>query len=1146
MESDNRQHPRIDTTVGSSTSITNDAATTASPVAMTPAATTPTPISATVLARSGSTTSRFSRISQGTRRSRFVEALDDDRDDDLDQHYETGTYRGRSSIATRSIRSVASYASLQQRRRSRSSSLGIETGGPARGSSVPAVGGEGGSASSRGLGTADGVTPTSGKRQVSFGFPLLPPHSGSDTTGTPTTPGFNDRTGGTSNPFSDAYGTADTPRSMNQSTASLVRDVDGMDYMEDRPKGGFDADAKGVEAGVPSPKLAYFFERNPQQYGFNPTEHCPARRHFFRTRWVTSSIILISIYATLISGLFLVVALRGPQWPMIRSDGWLTPSNASLLVAVLAKTVELSFGSSIVAFLGQVLSRRSLSVRGSGRGVTLAEMSMRNWIGAPGYMVANFETVRYALFSILGIVSFIAAIVATVYTSASDALVQPQLKLGPLETKIVKANVMTKFANNLYLGYKCETPIPISEDDVHRNATCLDISYAAQAYHDYQRYVAEWDHYARNHSAGTTKETRVPAFSQYRSEIQVNGTWMDVSAFELDGRIINNVSLAMPHAGVMSAATDERNEIMQPSELGGLGAYNLEASVPSPVIHVLCANMNRSELAPLVYTAWNNSEKLDAPTWPDQISNLTSAESINKTVVDDIFGWRKNGQNAPIFSRFPSTYNTVLNQTFFYGRESIYLLGRDGDEDVERYSLCQMKASLTPNCSTTYSAVQEGSTLSSRCDPENDSMAYINSDPTAESGSATISLNWPWVATEWANSMSLNNGITDGKASIARLLTQSIAKEPKLQVDRPSIAEALAVLSSTTLLLGTQDAQMEMTWNHEKTILLTPETVNFNATLRERIYASGPTGEPQKLFFLVLVFAFLTNILCLVYFIFHRGLVTDFSEPPNLFSLAVNSPPAASMAGSCGGGPAGRQWNCEWFVGESGGHLFVVPKEAVPAVVAARGNMGNAWRVEEEASWPVQEGDPSHQQYHQYGQIPQHNGPGGAPALAISTATATRGAPGANGPGGDGLLARLKQRFSSSGPPSGATAYARSPDTPSSATRLYSAGGGAMPPSSAWSNRSFGGAGAGGYVGLSGGGTDSPTSQWGAESSLYKTTTRGTAYTGASGASAYEMIGGMSGNGMGRAHQQQDGARLATNSPISRAYSKLSRKRTFL
>ncbi|KAL1623483.1 hypothetical protein SLS54_004473 [Diplodia seriata] len=1172
MESDNRQQhppqPRIDTTVPSASAFTNDAPTTDSPAAITPAsAITPSSASSIphpALARATSTSSRFSRISQGTRRSRFVEALDDDRDADLDANYETGSYRGRSSVATArpgSIRSVASYASLQQRRRSRSSSLGIETGAKgtaARGSSVPAVG-----AGDGGAGLGDGTTPTSGKRQVSFNFPLMPPppKSGSDTTGTPTTPGFNDRTGGgRSNPFSDMYGVADS-RSLNQSTASLVRDVDGVDYADERTKGGFGADAKGAEAGMPSPKLEYFFEGN-QQPGFNPTVHCPARRHFFRTRWVTSSIILISIYATIVSGLFLVVALRGPEWPMIRTSGWLTPSNASLLVAILAKTVELSFGSSIVAFLGQVLSRRSLSVRGSGKGVTLAEMSMRNWVGAPGYMVANFETVRYALFSILGIISFIAAIVATVYTSASDALVQPQLKLGALETKIAKANVMTKFANNQYLGFNCETPIPVSEDEEHRNATCLDISYAAQAYHDYQRYVAEWDSFAKNKSAGTTKETRVPAFSQYRSEIQVNGTWLDVSAFEWNGRVVNNVSLAMPHAGVLGAATDERNEILQPSELGGLGAYNLVASVPSPAIHVLCANMDRSELAPIVYTAWNYSEDLDAPTWPAQVSFLTSNSSINTTVVDDLFGWRKNGQNAPIFPRYPSNYNTVLNQTFYYGRESIYLLGRDGDTDVERYSLCQLKASLTPNCSTTYSAVQEGSSLSSTCDPENDPLAYINSDAGAESGSATVSLDWPWVGTEWANSMSLSNGITDGKASIARLLTQSIIKKPELQLDRPSIAEALAVLASTTLLLSTQDAQMDMDWAHDENILLSPETVNFNATLRERTYASGPTGEPQKLFYIVLVFAFLTNILCLAYFIFHRGLVTDFSEPPNLFSLAVNSPPSASMAGSCGGGPAGRQWAGEWFIGESGGHLFIVPKEAVPAVVAARGNMGNAWRVEEEASWPVQQqghhyppGDLNHQ--HHYGQIPQYNnntgGPGGP--LAISTAMATsRGLGGGNGNGnGGGLLARLKQRFSSSGPPGGgmnaSTAYVRSPDTPSSATRLTSSGGGGMPPNSAWSNRSFGGGG-GGYIGLSGGNNGgSPTSS--PPNGLYPTTTRGTAYTGMSGVSAYEMIGGMSGGGGGGGGG--NGPRLGTpgggantNSPISRAYSKLSRKRTFL
>lgn len=471
---DSRQPDRIDTT-----SISDATTTTASPAAMTPASAIPpsatssdanTPASpdvAAILARNPSTmsrASRFSRISQGTRRSRFVEALDDDRDDDLDVRYETGSYRGRSSTPAggpEGRRSIAStVASLQQRRRSRSSSLGIETG------RTSIVGGGGDAAA---------AAATAGKRQVSFNFPLPPPtsaSSGPDTpslgTGTPTTPagyGYNERTGGgPNNPFSDAYGTN------AQSTTSLVRDVDGFDYMAEgeRTKGGFGMDAKalGEEAPVPSPKLEYFFEQKPQygefmspvifrdfsikngrkgecspsgdwlenrfsgwrretaniSAGFVPAVHCPARKHFFRTRWVTTSIILISIYATAVSGLFLVIALRGPEWPMIRTNGSLTPSNASLLIAIVAKTVELSFGASVVAFIGQVLSRRSLSVRGSGRGITLAEMSMRNWIGAPGYMVANFETVRYALFSILGIVSFIAAIVATVYTSASDAL----------------------------------------------------------------------------------------------------------------------------------------------------------------------------------------------------------------------------------------------------------------------------------------------------------------------------------------------------------------------------------------------------------------------------------------------------------------------------------------------------------------------------------------------------------------------------------------------------------------------------------------------------------------------------------------------------------------------------------------------------
>ena len=72
------------------------------------------------------------------------------------------------------------------------------------------------------------------------------------------------------------------------------------------------------------------------------------------------------------------------------------------------------------------------------------------------------------------------------------------------------------------------------------------------------------------------------------------------------------------------------------------------------------------------------------------------------------------------------------------------------------------------------------------------------------------------------------------------------------------------------------------------------------------------------------------NIFVLVYFILHRGLVTDFSEPPNLFALAVNSPPSHVLAGSCGGGPEGKQYMVNWFVNHEGSHLFMEPGEKAP------------------------------------------------------------------------------------------------------------------------------------------------------------------------------------------------------------------------
>jgi hypothetical protein len=63
----------------------------------------------------------------------------------------------------------------------------------------------------------------------------------------------------------------------------------------------------------------------------------------------------------------------------------------------------------------------------------------------------------------------------------------------------------------------------------------------------------------------------------------------------------------------------------------------------------------------------------------------------------------------------------------------------------------------------------------------------------------------------------------------------------------------------------------------------------------------------------------------LVYFIVQPGLVTDFSQPPQLFALAINSPPARVLAGSCGTGPEGKQYKTGWVINHEGEHLFMQP-----------------------------------------------------------------------------------------------------------------------------------------------------------------------------------------------------------------------------
>ncbi len=488
--------------------------------------------------------------------------------------------------------------------------------------------------------------------------------------------------------------------------------------------------------------------------------------------------------------------------------------------------------------------------------------------------------------------------------------------------------VKTSFANPIYTGKMC--PTPIKDDPEAGDTTCLQIEHAGEAYHNYKGWLDDWTHVANAGNGSSELKNRPNAIGLLFDNTTVQGNWIEVvdgvEASAKAKRLINNVTMAMPHAGIFQAARDPKNNIMQPADLEGLGEYNIIASLPSPAINVLCANMSEEDLEPIIYTKWPGSKgkfsNEDLTIWPQQVPVVTDTEWLNKTAVDDLFGFgEKYNRRPPVFPKLPLMHNTILNHSIYTGG-SMYLLGNVSRANIE-YMLCSMRVEQSPACSTRYNVTGGGGVLEAHCDDEMDELAYHRSHPEAPVG--VLVNDWVSIASEWANSLSLNNGVVDGNASNARLLMQFTPKEPKLSGVLPSIAEALAVMAGCTLLLGSQDAPFIHTWQYDpSTATLTPGMYeNFTAAVRTQQYASGLQLRWQGVFYVVLVLVFVTNVFCLGYLIISHGLVTDFMEPQNLFSLSINSPPSARMGGSCGGGPDKEQFQLNWFVNVDGDHVYI-------------------------------------------------------------------------------------------------------------------------------------------------------------------------------------------------------------------------------
>jgi hypothetical protein len=401
-----------------------------------------------------------------------------------------------------------------------------------------------------------------------------------------------------------------------------------------------------------------------------PPDYCSSKApvKVSKASWLALTICALSVYSTIMSGIWLVVAMLQPRWGhQISSRDGLDPSSATLLAALAAKTIEISFVTVFVSCLGQILSRRS--IQNNSRGITLAEMTMRNWVIQPGSLVTHFETLPYAGLTILGALSLTATIAALLYTTASDAMISPKLKYGSWEEKQLSGYVRSSFSNGRYVQWSC-TSVTGEMDLQFANESCGNVEFAGQSYRNLMSYMGTWALSQENHTDDFTKlSTRPVGNMLLYDNTTLSSQWIDTeygdvaAHYKKTGRIINNATLSFPHPNVMAAAMLPENGILQPDDLGGVGEYAIDAIVASPTMNVMCVNMARDELKPLVYPEWPNArvknervggEKIGKEDWERDVvqpfNNKGEPNYLNSTVVDDIFRWgKKYDRRPPVF-----------------------------------------------------------------------------------------------------------------------------------------------------------------------------------------------------------------------------------------------------------------------------------------------------------------------------------------------------------------------------------------------------------------------------------------------------------------------------------------------------------------
>lgn len=592
------------------------------------------------------------------------------------------------------------------------------------------------------------------------------------------------------------------------------------------------------------------------------------------------------------------------------------------------------------SFLGQVYSRRMIT-KNARAAPTLAEMFQKDLMLQPLYALLSMKFVSSLL---MGLVFMFVPLLSMSYTTAAVTLVAPQTPHYFRMQTQSSGYVETSYANLQFLTTQCRG-MNILESG---NVDCLKLDYSRRAPQDYIAFAKDWANGTRDFTGDWPLYSERPRGAVIvPNNFTAQGSWVELRDMAYEsakvGRIVDSVSLAMPHSNVIRpglAAYYQRRDPRYDTH----SKFDYHASVLSPTVNVLCVNMAPKDLSPQVYSLWPTARLVSSDPsgpevpwdWQTELPMISDEEWLNQTTVDDVFKWGKtHNRRPPIFPMVSSSsFSIAWLQSAFNGRSPMLLMNGDanvpqlppdshaiinssvynGDSlyilfkrpSIENYTMCSLRSYSRTDCETRYTPLEDKpGFLDTFC--ERESISPQNDQ---------YSTGWREIAAVWAEALFPSIGIGNTALAKAEFLTQLIPTTPQLSTKNPSITEALAVLSACTLI----DSSIGSPFSHPFNLSEPPinattrwQTINASISVQSLSWRHESVWFWFPMLLILGCIAFM-NMLGLFYFFVNREWVTDFTNRQNMFALAINSPPSEHMKGACGGGPSKEQMHVRWQV----------------------------------------------------------------------------------------------------------------------------------------------------------------------------------------------------------------------------------------